>query len=416
MRINPNYDYLIPVNSLASEGDNKYGTYDSVEKIRKKLYDKILLQEIYNVPIVWLLLELEIRKKCEKQSFIKYSEIAKLCEKHNLIEKEDDIKNGLRFHHLFGVLLYFDEVPQLRDYIFTDYQWLFNNITEIVYQSYLNYDQDDISVVRDFEQKGFFTESLLDKCNLKLKNQTEFSKEIEIDFKEGFIELLKYLRIIAPLMQEDKSVIYFMPSLLSTCNFGNTRCDLSHEFMPEDNVICDKAEPLLIQFKLEKNIDGCGSFPRGVFSCLIVELLQNTSRWKLYWLRSKKRVFENLVTLLYQNCQYVMPIDRIFYLEVVILQEKGNNSNFMDFYKIKQTLDRALKQIGSNLNFESFVLTYGFICYKCLKIGEHGFLIQEESSEDKLTCPAYNHMTTKADKHTIWNKVHTVSCINKIRK
>ena len=70
MKIHSNYDYLIPVNSLASEGDNQYRTYDSVEKIRKKLYDKIVKQEIYNVPIVWLLLELEIRKKCEKQTFI----------------------------------------------------------------------------------------------------------------------------------------------------------------------------------------------------------------------------------------------------------------------------------------------------------------------------------------------------------
>ena len=405
MNIHPNYKYLIPVNSLASEGDNKYRTYDSVKMIRKKLYDKILLQEIYNVPIVWLLLELEIRKKCEKQSFIKYSEIVKLCEKHNLIKKEEVIKNGLRFHHLFGVLLYFDEVPQLRDYVFTDYQWLFNNLTEIVYQSYLNYGGDDVRVVRDFEQKGFFTESVLDKCNLKLKNQTESSEEIEIDFKEGFIELLKYLRIIAPLVQENKSVIYFMPSLLSMCKFENTLCDLSHEFMPENTVICDKAEPLLIQFKLEKNIDGCGSFPRGAFSCLIVELLRDMSTWGLHWLRNQKRVFENLVTLLYKNCQYVTLIDKIFYLEVIILQEKGNISNSRHFHKIKQTLDTALRRIGSDLKFECFKVTYSFICYKCLENGEHGFLIEEETSEDTLTCPNYKHITAKTDKHTIWNKV-----------
>ena len=412
-KIHPNYKYLIPVNSLASEGDNKYGTYDSVEKIRRKLYDKILEQEIYDVPIVWLLLELQIRKKCEKQSFITYPEIVKLCEEHNLIEKEDDIKNGLRFFHLFGVLLYFDEVSQLCDYVFTDHQWLFNNLTEIVYQSYMNYDQDDISVVRDFEQKGFFTESVLVKCNLKLKHHTESSENIEIDFKEGFIELLKYLRIIAPLTQEGKGVIYFMPSLLRTCNFGSNQHNIPHEYMPENTVICDKAEPLLIQFKLEKNINGNGSFPRGAFGCLVVELLQDTSTWDLHWLPNKKRVFENLVTLLYQNCQYVTLIDRIFYLEVKILQRKGNDSNSMDFHKIGQTLDIALKQIGSKLNFERFVLTYNFICYDCLSIGEHGFL--EETSQDTLTC-YYKHMKRKTDKHAIWNiKVQFYVAVIEIR-
>ena len=399
-KIHPDYKYLIPVNSLASEGDNEYGTYESVEKIRKKLYNTILEQEIYNVPIVWLLLELEIRKKYEEQIVIPYPEIVKLCGEHNLIEKEEDIKNSLRFFHLFGVLLYFDEVPQLCDYVFTDHQWLFNNLTEIVYQSYLNEDQDDTDIVEVFEQKGFFTESMLDKCNFKLKYQSKSLQKK--DFKEGFIELLKYLKIIIPLTKKDKGVVYFMPSLLSTCNFGNNQHNIPNKYMPENTVMCDKAEPLLVQFKLQKNTDGCGSFPRGVFSCLIVELLQNASTWDIHWLRNRKRVFENLVTLLYKNCLYVALIDKIFYLEVIILQEKDNNSNLMHFHKIKQALNTALEQIGSKLNFERFVLTYGFICYDCLSIGEHRFL--EEISQDVLTC-CYGHMTIKTDKHAIWNKV-----------
>ena len=404
MKIHPNYKFLIPVNSLTSGDENEYNTctYNSAKTIRRKLYNQIEQQAIYNVPIVWLLLELEIRKKCkEKQlKFIPYSEIVDLCKKHDLVKKEDDIKNGLRFHHLFGVLLYFDEVPQLCDYVFTDYKWVFDNLTEIVYQSYKSYDGDKCEVVEDFEQKGLFAKSLLDKCeNLKLKYQSESSQEIEIDFKEGFIELLKYLRIIAPLTKKDKSVVYFMPSLLSTCKFGKEKCNIPCEFMPENTVICDKAEPLLMQFKLEKNIDKCGSFPRGVFSCLIVYLLQDASTWGLHWSDSEERVFENLVTLLYKSCQYVMLIDRIFYLEVMILQ--GNNFKPMHFQKIKLTLDIALKQIGSDLKFEQFVLTFNFICYDCKK---HNFLM--ETPEDTLTC-SYNHVTSKTHRHIIWNKVYT---------
>ena len=74
---------------------------------------------------------------------------------------------------MFGVLLYFDEipVPELSNYIFTDYQWMFNNLTEIVYQSYLNYDQDNVKVVTDFKRRGFFSESPLDNVSLNLSIQ-----------------------------------------------------------------------------------------------------------------------------------------------------------------------------------------------------------------------------------------------------
>lgn len=266
MNIHPDYKYLIPVNNLTSEDENQYGTHDTAKKIRKKLYEKILQQEIYNVPIVWLLLELEIRNKCEKQKFLSYTEVVKLCHQHSLIEKEDDIKSGLRFHHMFGVLLYFDDVPELCDYVFTDYQWVFNNLTEIVYQSYLNYDQDNIKVVTDFRWKGFFTDSLLNKCDLKLKHTNDSLEETEIDFKQGFIKLLEYLRIIAPLSDHTDTKVFFMPSLLSTCDLGSHGCTIPPEVLPDDIPVFDKAEPLLIQFRLQnENVNRPGSFPRGTF-------------------------------------------------------------------------------------------------------------------------------------------------------
>ena len=67
MDVHPKYKFLIPVNNLTSEDDNEYGTHDRAKKIRRKLYDQMLQQEVYHVPIVWLLLELEIRNKCGEQ-------------------------------------------------------------------------------------------------------------------------------------------------------------------------------------------------------------------------------------------------------------------------------------------------------------------------------------------------------------
>ena len=92
--IHPSYEYLIPVNNLTLESENDYETHNSAKEIRKKLYDEIRKQTVYNVPIVWVLLELEIRKKCEEkqQKFIPYSEIVDLCKKHDLIKKKMRLK------------------------------------------------------------------------------------------------------------------------------------------------------------------------------------------------------------------------------------------------------------------------------------------------------------------------------------
>ena len=403
MDIHSEYKYLIPVNNLTSEEENQYATHDSAKKIRKKLYDEISQQEVYNVPIVWLLLELEVRKKCgeKKQKFITYREIVELCHEHNLIQREDDIKNGLRFHHLFGVLLYFDEVPELHDYVFTDYQWVFDNLTKIVYQSYLNYGQENIIVKTDFKYKGFFTESLLDKCDLKLKHNDESSGETELDFKQGFIKLLKYLRIITPRTLVDNSIVYFMPSLLSTCDLRSNPGTFLPGVLP--HIACDKTEPLLVQFKLRnRHTDIPGSFPRGTFCCLIVELLQDELTWGLSWSDKKEMVFDNLVTLLHRpTSQHVTLIDRISYLEVIMLQNK-NGINISIHYQFKQILKDRLYEIGSELNFYNFELAFGFICKECLADGRR--ILLREASNFTLDC-RFGHSTQKTSKHTVWDKV-----------
>ena len=403
MDVHAQYKFLIPVNNLTSEDENDYGTCDSARRIRRKLYDKILQQEVYNVPIVWLLLELEIRRKCEGQKFITYNEIVDLCQEHDLIQNEDDIKNGLRFHHLFGVLLYFDEIPELCNYVFTDYQWLFNNLTEIVYQSYLNC-HDNIKVTTEFKWKGFFTESLLDKCELKLKHKSGSLNETEIDFKQGFIKLLEHLRIIAPLTEGDKSIVYFMPSLLSTCDLTDCHCKFPSEVLPENGVICDKSEPLLVQFKLQgKRSDSPGSFPRGTFCCLIVQLLQDKVTWHPFWSNNKQKVFNNLVTLLHQRTgQYVTLIDRIFYLEVVMLQNIDGAFKSIH-YEVKQILKNALDTIGLKLNFYKFYLTFCFICQRCLTEGKH-VLLQENVSGFTFNC-CHGHSIQKSSKYSVWDKV-----------
>ena len=42
------------------------------------------------------------------------------------------IQLGLQYHHLLGVLIYFDEVPGLCDYVIMDHQWWFDKLSNII--------------------------------------------------------------------------------------------------------------------------------------------------------------------------------------------------------------------------------------------------------------------------------------------
>ena len=187
---------------------------------------------------------------------------------------------------------------------------------------------------------------------MKLKHIDKSLGEKEFDFKQGFIKLLEYLRIIAPLPPVDDCIAYFMPSLLSTCDLESKQCALPPGAIPQKAVICDKTEPLVVQFKLRnKHTDRYGSFPRGTFCCLVVELLQDELMWLLSWSDKKEKVFDNLVTLLYRPTgQHVTLIDRISYLEVIMLQNKESIYNSIH-YKLKQILKNALYKIGEKLSF-----------------------------------------------------------------
>ena len=119
--LNENYKYIIPVdndkqgikssNESASQQISLYTDrkkYTPPSIIRSYLYTQLKKQDEYEVPLNWLILELEIRRKCkENNSFlITLSDVLELGKKKALGDK-DYIVSGLRFNHLFGVLLYF---------------------------------------------------------------------------------------------------------------------------------------------------------------------------------------------------------------------------------------------------------------------------------------------------------------------
>ena len=402
-KVNPEFNCLIPVDNTTAGQTNED---KSASKIRNKIYHLLQEQAVYEVPYVWLLLELEIRKVCEDRgcSFITYTEVLELCKEKKLMNNNEDfIRNGLKFHHLFGVLLYFDEVEGMQNLIITDQKWLFNKLTEIVLHSY--YSGLTNKDFYDFEHKGIFNKTLLDKMDLA----TEFKKSgIDLkafDVKTSFLNLLQHLKIISPI---ENSTKYFMPCLLQNCNFGEGQQKILQSYGTNFVVIDDNCslsiEPLVIQFTLSSSSDQVGSFPRGVFCCLVVQLQQDHQNWRLQWSLETMKVFSNLVTFFmeHEKCgHYITLIDRLFFLEVQVMHDcKTVYSRSIIHHHILCSVRDALHKFGKSLNFREFKLSFGFLCHECKKPEVHIAKLCK-TSETYLFC--YCNQPTKVTfSHKIW--------------
>ena len=394
-KLNKNYECLVPVDSEI-QGKNSIQTsmndkrYTNPSRIHEYIHRHLKKQDVYSVPIKWLLLELEIRKICinRKCSFITYDEVLKLGSDKNLGE-ENFIKSGLRFHHLFGVLLYFEEVEGMCELVITDHQWLFRRLTDIVLYSFEdNFDKYTDCV--NCREKGIFKEKMLDELDINADfEKSEINVKI-INPKKSFLNLLQHLQIIAPL-NEDPSQ-YFMPSLLRSCNLTNVQERLpgTSKFITEANTII-VSEPLLLQFK---STDNSNSFPRGIFCFLVVQLIHCT-KWVLHG-----QAYDNMIHFIKKDtAHYITLIDRIFFLEVQVTHDESDH-HISVHGKIFDIVVGALLEIGSRLDIK-IKLQYGFWCKRC-KVPEatHMSLFKKEYKE---YCYCSDEKPTKLEtSHKVW--------------
>ena len=353
--LNKNYKCLIPLDNKAQKEDfTKANTnnlkYTDPSEVCVYIHEWLKKQDTYSVPVQWLLLELEIRKVCIGKSFMTYNEVMKLSRDKQL-GKDDFIKNGLRFHHFFGILLFF-EIEGMPELIITDHQWLFKKLTKIV----LCAECCDTNKELDKCQKeGIFEEKLLDKLDIS-EDFVNSGINIElINPNKYFLGLLQHLRIIASLKKDPMQ--YFMPSLLKSCDLTNLEGKIpgTKTFMKNIDF-----EPLLIQFV--ESFDTVNSFPRGIFCFLVVQLMHcsDCANWEV-----DKPAHDNMLSFR-DTEHYITLIDRIFFLEVHVrpIDSDYNPVNGNVFIAIKKRILTALSEVGSRLDI-NIELEWGFRCKNC---------------------------------------------------
>ena len=306
-------------------------------------------KDIYELPITWMLLELEIRNVCSDsgKAYMSFKECCAIAHQTNLIPKIEEVRSALQYHHLLGVLLYYPDVPGLRDYVITDHQWLFDRISSIVCFTFKH--SSNVLATNRLKYNGILTNEVIQELDWK--------EELKEDH---FLSLLVQMNIVAPIQREDgNGEDYFIPYILSTYTI-QPQCDdiLSHYG-------CLQGEPFLIQFV--SNL-----LPRGFFCCLVVQILQRLPKgWNhLIAQGDTYHTYSNLITFTLQGAYFLSLLDRLSFLEVQIRHQKNDYyKQFPIHLKVQDILAEGLENVCEQLNFNHGRLQYGFHC-ECGSIDE----------------------------------------------
>jgi len=346
--------------------------------IRSKIEKVASARDVHELPITWMLLELEIQKFCTQndKAYISYEECLKIAKAGGLMSSDEEVKSALSYHHLLGVLLYFKDIEGLCDYIITNHQWWLDKLSSIVC---LTFQQDlDYRAVNKLKFQGILSKKLL--------NYVEWKDDIK---KEYFLSLLDHMKIIACL-DKDKGD-YFIPFVLPTYSEQE-----SSGILNQHGSI--KGKPLLVQFY-------SGLLPRGFFCTFVVHLLQLSESWNLHSINDLKEVnhiFNNLITFSLPDAYSLLLFDKINYLELQIRHKEEMFQKSIHYEVYQYHLVPALKSTCEHLKFNFERLRYGFLC-SC-RIEDHiAFLPNVNPSAKFATCSIDSRNPLKmTPTHMLW--------------
>ena len=373
---------LFPVDNTTAGDDSKEDPLANL--IRNKINILAADRNIYELPITWMLFELEIRQICANmgKAYISFNDCCTIAQQINLISNIEEIRSALIYYHLLGVLLYYPDVPGLCDYIIVDHQWLFDRISSITCFTF----KHSYNMIANYNLKhnGILTKELIDELQWKDELKEEY-----------FIALLVEMDIIAPIKREGSiESDYFIPYILPTYTIQSQSDDilLKYGYL--------QGEPLLIQFV--SNL-----LPRGFFCNLVVQMLQQLpGTWgHLYSHKDIRHTYSNLITFRLQNSYSLSLIDKLSYLEVQIRHQESNYyCKFPIHITVHEFLANALENVCEKLTFHSGRLRYGFHC-TCGEYSDEHIALPTRASPpfDYASCTHGSIIPIKLQKgHSIW--------------
>ena len=307
------------------------------------------------IPASWCAFSVELKKS--KRSLFTYHTCYKLAQECG-IKDESDFHSVLWYlHHRVGSIMYYPEVKDLEDIIITDLQLVFDRITELIKSCFTFKSLQDPSVGYEFYKNGRFSEVDLTKISSKKKKRDSFTPK-------RLVSLLKHIYIVAGPMKTKvgRKIVnyYFMPCALKPTQIENVQQSAS----------CPV--PLLISFE-------CGYTPVGVFCCLVVYLLSQTSlEWKLEEEEGTVHYRNKITFEVGESYDSVTIISHATFLEVLVHRRKTSKLSTDSLYEqVLSVLHNGLIAVTKSLHYTyKSKHLFGFYCHCSPSLLPHSAVIE----------------------------------------
>ena len=267
---------ILAVNNLSRGEEDVQQIRAAVERIGKQ-------GDNYRVrtPFSWLMFSNIMQQM--RSPILKYKQCFNVAQQCG-IKTRNEMNDALRFlHENVGVIRYYHDLPELREFIIKDPQYVFDMVTDLIVATF-TFDRTAPVVREQFTKRGIFPLDVFEK----LARSTELLPPSKL------VTLLQHLNIVALLKKDGVSSQYFIP------------CVLAHSEDSQSTVTSatwSGVPPLLVTFE-------SGYCPKGLFGALVVYLLQNKIKSDLEWGLEQDKIFRD------QICLSVGPYDS-FQLKVL---------------------------------------------------------------------------------------------------
>ena len=275
------------------------------------------------------------------------------------------------FHHNIGSLMYYSDIPSMRDVVICNPQVIFDSVSELIIDRFCHSNRNLKSHEVDvFYKKGQFS---LSQINDKTKHQRSGHLKLV-----QLVDLLKDLNILAEIKQEEGEALatdqsqqekdevpaanhsqqeenkvpianqsqpkFIMPAVLKYASKEVLKMPVVTN--PEDQAI-----PIMIHFE-------SGFVPFGIFCATTAHLIARQDSLSLKWRLKDDHVMKNKVTFIVDRAFIATLISRDQYLEIQVSRDprvqKGKSLPLI-CSTVRQTVVNSLNAVISKMKFKPYV-------------------------------------------------------------
>ena len=237
--------------------DNRFGTKKEIKCFQRFIYKALSKFPRPEIPARWLPFSLFLR--FTERKYVELDICYELGKELRMSESETDVALWF-FHHHTGIIMHFPNVPELKEFVITDTQLIYDSISNLIFENGVSMPKAAGEALRRVGQISF------DDIE-KISSDTFPPNQMEA--------LLKHLNVIAPLNESltgkfrfhkhHISQLYFMPCVLKNSSEEELKeflqCKMSGNVAVYSLKICYE----------------CGFVPIGVFPAMIAKLVGQSS-------------------------------------------------------------------------------------------------------------------------------------------